>query len=87
MRDLIEMFYLPILQTLQNARVTLDQAVIVGAQGIDLSLYVGYISFLGPAWTGFLLALFSCTALVLTIYIVRVAWGFYLSIKDSIQWW
>ena len=84
MIELIDLFFIPIINLLTTVKTSLSQAIIISSQGLNVGYYLGFLSPLGPAWVSVISRLFLCSFFVFVVAGIT-GWYLYLKIKDSIM--
>ena len=87
LREIIDLFFDPIINVLSNMNGYLQEAVIVGSRGIDLGNYFGFLGWMGSDWGHLVASLVMCSAICIILYVVRAGIGLYMTIKQGIKWW
>lgn len=87
MRNLIDSIFDPIFSILDNMQSKIDSIGTIAAKGIDLDNYFGFITILGPSWSGVISSLLAALLFITILYTIKTNSRIYLWFKDLIKWW
>ena len=87
MTNLIDSLFDPVLTLLDNMQSRISNIGTIAARGIDLDNYFGFISILGPSWSGVISSFLAALLFLSVLYMIKTNSRLYLWFKDLIKWW
>lgn len=87
MINLIDSIFNPVLTLIENMQNRIENIGTIAARGINLDNYFGFISILGPSWSGVISSFLAGLLFLTVLYMIKTNSRLYLWFKDLIKWW
>lgn len=87
MQEIIDAIFQPASNLMNQAYSAIIQANLIAYRGLDIGRYMGPLAWLGPSWLALIKSVFLAAALVLAVYMARVMFDLYLTMKEAVKWW
>jgi hypothetical protein len=87
MKNLIDSIFNPVIKLMDQMQSKLSSIGTISAKGLDLDNYLGFLTILGPSWSGVISSFLSALSFIGILYLVKTNSRIYLWFKDLIKWW
>lgn len=87
LNDLIDAILSPVILWLTQIYDRLHSLSVPLARPLNLSLYFGYFSVLGPVWTTVVTTIISLSVIYFILFVIMKNIDLILKFKSLIKWW